>query len=128
MKTTRHIPLAFLKVQVPVLCLAIVGLIPVSNIFAGTPQYQIYDIGVVQVGDSASQGFGVSPAGIAVGRSFRSGGTQAFTWNLGGSIFGLPNLSGRSYCVSNSANDTGIVVGTGSTTAFGSGRLPEIGR
>ena len=34
----------------------------------GTPQYQIYDIGVVQVGDEASQGFGVSPAGIAVGR------------------------------------------------------------
>lgn len=92
----------------------------------GTPQYQIFDIGVVQPGDTASQGFGVSPAGIAVGRSFQANGTQAFTWTLNGGIVGLPNLSGRSYCVSNSANDSGIVVGTGSTTAFGSGRLPVI--
>jgi hypothetical protein len=92
----------------------------------GTPQYQIFDIGVVQVGDTASQGFGVSPGGIAVGRSFQANGTQAFTWTLQGGIVGLPNLSGRSYCVSNSANDNGIVVGTGATTAFGSGRLPVI--
>ncbi len=101
-----------------------------SFVFAVTatadPQYQIYDIGVVQTGDSASQGFGASPGGIAVGRSFRSGGTQAFTWTLLGGIVGLPNLSGRTYCVSNSANDSGIVVGTGSTTAFGSGRLPVV--
>ena len=97
-----------------------------SNSFAVTPQYQIYDIGLVQTGDSASQGFGVSPAGIAVGRSFRSGGTQGFMWSLAGGLVGLPNLAGRSYYVSNSANDNGIVVGTGSTTAFGSGRLPVV--
>src|SRR4029453_13654592 len=93
---------------------------------AGTPQYQIYDIGVVQVGDTASQGFGVSRAGIGVGRSLRTGGSQAFAWTLQGGIVGLPNLSGRSFAVSNSANDTGVVVGTGATTAFGSGRLPVI--
>lgn len=92
----------------------------------GTPQYQIYDIGVVQVGDTASQGFGVSGAGIAVGRSFQANGSQAFTWTLKGGIVGLPNLPGRSYCVSNSANDSGTAVGTGATTAFGSGRLPVI--
>src|SRR5690606_3927090 len=40
------------------------------------PQYEIFDIGVVQEGDSASQGFRVSPGGIAVGRSLRSGGAQ----------------------------------------------------
>jgi hypothetical protein len=90
------------------------------------PQYQIYDIGVVQTGDTASQGFGVSTEGIAVGRSFRSGGSQAFTWTLGGGIVGLPNLSGRSFCVSNSANDSGLVVGTGATTSFGSARLPVV--
>src|SRR4029077_157195 len=45
---------------------------------------------------------------------------------LKGGIVGLPNLSGRSYCVSNSANDNGVVVGTGATTAFGSARLPVI--
>src|SRR6266513_508908 len=32
------------------------------------PQYQIFDIGVVQHGDTASQGFGVSREGIDVGR------------------------------------------------------------
>jgi hypothetical protein len=92
----------------------------------GTPQYQIYDIGVVQVGDTASQGFGVSPAGIAVGRSLGNGGSEAFTWTLNGGLVGLPNLTGHSYAVSNSANDSGSVVGTGATTAFGSGRLPVI--
>src|SRR6266487_1736167 len=108
--------------------LAIVLLCAVSSAatLAATPQYQIYDIGVVQVGDTASQGFGVSRAGIAVGRSLRTGGSQAFTWTLQGGIVGLPNLSGRSFAVSNSANDSGIVVGTGATTAFGSGRLPVI--
>ena len=92
----------------------------------GTPQYQIFDIGVVDVGDAFSQGFGVSPAGIAVGRSIRNDGSHAFTWTIQGGIVGLPDLAGRSYCVSNSANDSGIVVGTGATTAFGSGRLPVI--
>lgn len=74
---------------------------------AATPQYQIYDIGVVDVGDTASQGFGVSHAGVAVGRSLHTGGSEAFTWTLEGGIVGLPNLAGRSYAVSNSANDTG---------------------
>jgi len=93
---------------------------------AADPQYQIYDIGVVQMGDTASQGFGVSTGGVAVGRSFRTGGAQAFSWTLAGGLVGLPNLAGRSFAVSNSANDSGIVVGTGATTAFGSGRLPVV--
>jgi hypothetical protein len=93
---------------------------------ATTPKYQIYDIGVVQVGDSASQGFGVSDGGIAVGRSIRTGGSQAFTWTLIGGIVGLPNLAGRSHAVSNSANDSGVVVGSAATTLFGSSRLPVI--
>lgn len=90
------------------------------------PQYQIFDLGVVLTGDSASQGFGVSPGGIAVGRSFRTNATQAFSWTFGPGIAGLPNLGGRSYCVANAANDAGTVVGTGATTAFGSGRLPVV--
>jgi hypothetical protein len=92
----------------------------------GPPQYQIFDIGVVDVGDTFSQGFGVSPAGIAVGRSLSNNGSQAFTWSLNGGLVGLPNLAARSYCVSSSANDSGIVVGTEATTVFGSGRLPVI--
>jgi hypothetical protein len=92
----------------------------------GTSQYQIFDIGVVDVGDTFSQGFGVSPAGIAVGRSVRNDGSHAFSWTINGGTVGLPDLTGRSFCVSNSANDNGVVVGTGATTAFGSGRLPVI--
>jgi len=53
---------------------------------AGTPQYQIYDIGVIDVGDDASQGFDVSHGGIAVGRSTRTGASQAFTWTLAASL------------------------------------------
>jgi cell division septation protein DedD len=101
-------------------------LVTVPAVPAITPQYQIYDVGVVEVGDTASQGFGVSRAGIAVGRSMRTGGSQAFTWTLMGGIVGLPNLPSRSFAVSNSANDNGIVVGTASSTLFGTSRLPVI--
>lgn len=88
------------------------------------PQYQIFDIGVVQMGDSASQGLGASVGGIGLGRSLRTGGSQAFTWTGGGGIVGLPNLAGRTYCLSAGANDIGFVVGTCSTSFSGSGRLP----
>src|SRR5438034_7963642 len=101
-----------------------VPIIPATS--APVPQYQIFDIGVVDVGDTFSQGFGVSRAGIAVGRSIRNDGSHAFSWTLNGGIVGLPDLTGRSYCVSNSANDSGDVVGTAATTVFGSGRLPVI--
>lgn len=90
------------------------------------PQYQIFDIGIVAMGDTASQGFGVSPGGIAVGRSIRSSGAQAFTWTGAGGISGLPNLAGRTFCVSNGANDTGLVAGTCASTLFGTSRLPVI--
>src|SRR5438094_6188843 len=110
--------------------IAIAAVLPCAGAFtaayAAPPQYQIYDIGVVDVGDTASQGFGVSRAGVAVGRSLHTGGSEAFTWTLNGGIVGLPNLPSRNYAVSNSANDTGIVVGTAATTAFGSGRLPVV--
>jgi uncharacterized membrane protein len=93
---------------------------------ATTPQYQIYDIGVIDSGDTASQGFGVSRAGIALGRSIRTGGSQAFTWTLMGGLVGLPNLPSRSFAVSNSANNNGIVIGTAASTLFGTSRLPVI--
>ena len=90
------------------------------------PQYQILDIGIIQMGDTASQGFGVSTGNVAVGRSIRTGGAQALSWTLGGGIVGLPILAGRTHCVSNSANNTGIVVGSCGTTLFGTSRLPVI--
>jgi hypothetical protein len=105
-----------------------VAWVTVTATVIADPQYQIFDLGVVQVGDTASQGFGVSPGGVAVGRSLRSGGAQAFTWVQGGGLVGLPNLAGRAFAVSNSAADTdaGTVVGTAATTSFGAGRLPVI--
>lgn len=92
---------------------------------ASPPQYTIVDIGVVQPGDSASQGMRVSPGGIATGRSLGSP-TQAFSWTQAGGIVGLPNLASpsRPFSVGNGVNDAGTVVGTGATTAFGSNPLP----
>lgn len=98
-----------------------------SAAIPGPPRYQIYEIGIVQAGDTASQGFGVSTGGVAVGRSVRStSGAQAFSWTQGGGIVGLPNLAGRAFCVSNGANSSGLVAGTCATTLFGSSRLPVI--
>src|SRR6267154_2682347 len=119
MKTNARSNRRFIAFTAGLLSVAII-----SAATATTPQYQIYDIGVIEVGDDASQGFGVSHGGIAVGRSIRTGGSQAFTWTLNGGIVGLPNLAGRSHAVSNSANDNGVVVGTAATTLFGTSRLP----
>jgi uncharacterized membrane protein len=119
MKIKRRSNARFVAITVALLSITIT-----SAATAGTPQYQIYDIGVIDAGDDASQGFGVSHGGIAVGRSRRAGGSQAFTWTLNGGIVGLPNLAGRSHAVSNSANDSGVAVGTASTTLFGTSRLP----
>jgi hypothetical protein len=90
------------------------------------PQYQIFDMGVVLMTDTASQGFGVSAGGTAVGRSVRTNAAQAFTWTQGDGIVGLPNIAARAFCVSNSANNSGIVVGTCATTLFGTSRLPIV--
>jgi hypothetical protein len=121
MKTNARWNARFIAISAALLWVSIV-----SGATATTPQYQIYDIGVIEVGDDASQGFGVSHGGIAVGRSIRTDGSQAFTWTINGGIVGLPNLAGRSYAVSNTANDNGIVVGTAATTLFGTSRLPVI--
>ena len=86
-------------------CAVSVAIVSAAN--ATTPQYQIYDIGVIDPGDDASQGFGVSHGGIAVGRSIRTGGSQAFSWTLQGGIVGLPNLAGRNHAVANSAAESG---------------------
>jgi len=89
------------------------------------PQYMIIDIGVVAPGQSASQGLGISSGGVAVGRILGSP-SQAFSWTLDGGTVGLPNLASpaRPFAQANAANDMGVIVGTGTTTAFGSNPLP----
>ena len=110
------------------IAIAAVLLFPVAVV--ATPAtllpYQIYDIGVVVSGDDVSQGFGVSPGDIAVGRSLSTTGSEAFTWTLNGGIVGPPNLAGRSFAVSNSANDSGDHRWDRSDHAFGTDRLPVI--
>src|ERR1044071_6431077 len=118
MKTEARSNLRFVAFAIALLSIA---LLPAAT--ATTPQYQIYDIGVIDAGDDASQGFGVSPGGTAVCRSIRGTGSQAFSWTLKGGIVGLPNLAGRNHAVANSAADQ-VVVGTAATTLFGSDRWP----
>jgi len=89
------------------------------------PQYQIFDIGVVLMTDTASQGFGVSAGNVALGRSVRTGGAQAFKWTQGGGIVGLPNVSGKAFCVSNNASGM-FIVGTCADSLFGTNRIPVI--
>src|SRR5438874_12611721 len=105
---------------------ALLWVATVATTTATTLQYQIYDMGVIDPRDDASQGFGVSHGGIAVGRSIRTSGSQALTWTLNGGIVGLPNLAGRSDAVSNSANHNGVVVRTAASTLVGTSRLPVI--
>src|SRR6476619_5954696 len=118
MKTNARSNLKFIAFTIALLSVTIL-----SAATAITPQYQIYDIGVIEVGYDASQGFGVSHGGMAVGRSIRTGGSQAFSWTLQGGIVGLPNLAGRNHAVANSAAEN-LAVGTAATTLFGSDRLP----
>jgi hypothetical protein len=109
--------------------LLVAATVVVASPAGGTPpQYQIYDIGVAQSGDSASEAFGVSTAAIVVGRSLRNGGSQAFSWTRGGGIVALPNLAGTNYCTATGAkNYDGIaVVGTCSTDASGTDRVPVV--
>ncbi len=90
------------------------------------PAYNIIDIGVLNPTD-ASQGFRVSPNGIATGRSFGNP-TRAYTWTQSGGLVGLPNLASpvRNFSAGNGVNNAGIVVGTGTTTSYGSSPLPLI--
>lgn len=92
---------------------------------AGAPQYTIHEIDIVNAGDFGSQGFRVSNNGIATGRSLGSV-AQAYRWTEGGGLEPLPNLPGRDFSAGNGANTSGLVVGTGAQTAFGSGPLPLI--
>jgi uncharacterized membrane protein len=90
---------------------------------AGAPQYTITDLGIANPGDFASQGFGISPDGVAFGRSAGTG-SLAFTWTQSTGLVPLPNVPSRSFGVANGANDNGQVVGVGSTTLTGAGALP----
>jgi uncharacterized membrane protein len=95
-----------------------------AGALAKPPQYQIIDLGVVD-GTTASQAFGESRDGMtAVGRALGNKGNPAYYWTASTGIVALPNLAGRQYAAANAVNNAGTVVGTSTTTVFGSGALP----
>lgn len=93
--------------------------------FAVAPQYAIFDMGTINAGDTGVQGLGLSPGGVATGRTLGVS-NQGFSWTLGGGLNALPKLPSRPFAAANDANDAGQVVGTGTTTFFGSSPLPLI--
>ncbi|TVS07082.1 MAG: hypothetical protein EA423_04810 [Phycisphaerales bacterium] len=101
------------------------GIVAASGVgvVSAQPSYDIFNIGVVDPGDIGSQGLGVSPGGIAVGRS-QGVSNQAFSWTEAGGLAPLPKLADRAFNVANGANNSGVVVGTASATFFGSNPLP----
>lgn len=104
---------------------SVAGIVAVSGVgvVSAQPSYDIFNIGVVDPGDIGSQGLGVSPGGVAVGRS-QGVSNQAFSWTESGGLFALPSLPDRAFNAANGANDSGVVVGTAAATFFGSNPLP----
>lgn len=91
---------------------------------AAKPRYEIIDLGVVGKA-TASQAFGVSPDGTTVvGRDLGDTRFPAFAWTASTGSLALPNLPGRHYAAANGVNKAGVIVGTSTTTVFGSGALP----
>ncbi len=89
------------------------------------PAYEIVALGLVDPGDFASQGLGISPGGVAAGRSAGTS-NQAFSWTAEGGLVALPNLAGRPFGSGEDANDAGVVVGIGALSPFGSDPLPLV--
>ncbi len=88
------------------------------------PAYTIVDMGLVG-SDTNAQGNAISPQGAATGRSLpASGSAHAFRWTQAGGLVALANFPSRAYAVGHGASDSGVVVGTGTTTVFGSSPLP----
>src|ERR1044072_3328883 len=94
----------------PRICFLVIWAAATATAIAA-PQYQIFDLGVLQMNDLASYGDGVSPGGIAVGHSGPGSGPRPFTRTEADGVMALPLLSGRTSSVASSANDNGIVVG-----------------
>jgi uncharacterized membrane protein len=98
----------------------------VGTALAVPPSYTIYDLGLVNAADAASQANRISPGGIVTGRSLGSQG-RTYAWTVNGGLVPLPNPVApiaRNFTAGNGANDGGEVVGTGTTTSFGSNPLP----
>src|SRR5262245_45844555 len=107
-----------------------VAVLVLTGVAAAAPLYNIVDLGIVNATDTASQGFRISPNGIATGRSFGnpfSASSQTFSWTQGGGLVGMPNAAtspARPHAAGNGVNTAGIVVGAQGTTASLANPLP----
>jgi len=97
-----------------------------TTALAGAPaEYTITEIPIANAGDFGSQGFGVSPGGIAHGRSLGDEGTP-YVWTTDAGFSALPNPAAKPFGVANGANDAGLIAGTAADTFFGSGAIPVL--
>jgi len=91
---------------------------------AQAPSYTIIDLGALP-GD-VSQAFAISQNGNnIVGRSFNTSATPT-SWNAAGAMTALPELGGRTNAVALGVDNSGVAVGTASTTISGTNPLPLI--
>lgn len=87
----------------------------------GQPSYEI--VALSQTGQGVSGGQAISPSGMfAAGFS----DDDPFRWDADGTIAPLPDVAGRPFSDPQSINDSGLMVGIGATTFFGSNALPVI--
>ena len=80
----------------------IASLVVTCVTLAGPPEYTIVDLGIIDAGDFGMQGLGVSPDGVAVGRSLGVS-NQAFSWTQSGGLVPLPSDASRPYAAANDA-------------------------
>lgn len=107
--------------------LAVAGVAGVVLSIAGAAAAQpLYDIIPISVpGQASSNGQGISSSGNAATGTSNS---TAVLWTQGAGTVALPALTApaRPFSLAQAVNDSGVVVGTGATTFFGSSPLPLI--
>lgn len=109
----------------PALALVAILLLAGSAL-AVPPGYSIFNIGLIAPGDYGSQGRDISTmGGFATGRNLGSN-NQAIFWSQDTGLVALPNPASRPFAEGNGVNLNGIVVGTGTATAWGSNPIPLI--
>jgi len=106
-----------------VVCAAVFTATTLASAGTPAPQYEIINLGVVDPGDFGSQGTGISAGGVAFGRSLGVS-NRAWSWSQSAGFTTLGVVGSRSFYAANGANDSGMVVGNGTTTSFGAGALP----
>lgn len=102
--------------------LPVLAAMPCANALA-QPEYEIHAISLP--GQANSSGQGVSPSGNYVTGTSNA---TAVIWTQSAGTVALPALTSpsRPFSLVQSINDSGIAVGTGATTFFGSSPLPII--